>query len=349
MTKTKTIPALPDGIQALPPRARSAEVAARAGVSRATVSYVLNNRSDVTIPEPTRQRVLTAANDLGYRVNRTARALKTQQTGIIAYISAKLHHPLRTKMLFQMQQETERDGYELMIHTDPNRLDLDSADGIMVHGAFSIPQNVLSEAKARRKPVVLFGHHSGDGSVDTVHVDLGVGVRESAQHLLGQNCRRIAYLYVASSHGLPDDRAEIYKETMRVAGGQPEILWAEDETRHSARQAVLDYARTHPQGCPDGLLARTDDFAIAACRAVWDMGLTVGEDVKIVGCDGIEGTEYHYVPISTLVIPTDEVTHTAWQMIRQRLATPNLPIQRVTIVPPLVMRQSSLGKEELLP
>ncbi|MBC8138128.1 MAG: LacI family DNA-binding transcriptional regulator, partial [Fibrella sp.] len=94
----------------------STDVAHLAGVSRATVSYVFNGRRDgATVPAATRERILAVAESIGYRPNRTARALKTGRTNTIALWSASFATPYYASVLGHVQSLAQADGYEVVV------------------------------------------------------------------------------------------------------------------------------------------------------------------------------------------------------------------------------------------
>ena len=100
-----------------------------------------------------------------------------------------------------------------------------------------------------------------------------------------------------------------------MAGLTDEYIHMETDTRAGSRQTLVDYVGK--RGCPDGILCRDDETALGAYRAICDLGLRVGRDVLLVGCDGIQDTQYLECPLSTIVMPVPRMCELAWQFLRQ--------------------------------
>jgi DNA-binding LacI/PurR family transcriptional regulator len=319
----------------------SEEVARRAGVSRTTVSYVLNGRRDVSISATTRDRVLAVAREMGYQPNPAARALVTGRTGLIAFMASRLYTPSAAEVLHRVQEQVEGGGLNLIIVSSFARFDPRSVDGII---AFDSPAEVaafLGENPNLETPFVSMGpfHHEG---VDHVGVDLYDGARAALRHLLETGARRIAH--VAEIVGIPPDesrdpRTVAYREAMAEAGLATEYVIVSEAGRAAAREAIREYVARH--GCPDALFCRADLPAVGAYRGLRDLGIRVPDQVAIVGCNGIEETRYLEVPLSTIVQPFEEMCAASWRFLRSRMANPGLPRQSAVLQPVLEIRESS--------
>jgi LacI family transcriptional regulator len=319
-----------------------ADVAEVAGVSCTTVSYVISGRADVTIPEKTRRRVLQAAGQLGYSPNATARALATGRTQQVTLWANFAYTSYYARVGQFAQEEAARRRYQLLIrdfHQDlPLLGQIDPTtwltDGILCVDVWFLPRLQKDRQVRIDKPIVFMGSFS-DPEKDYVGVDLYQGAVAAVQHLLQAQPRRLAGLLA----GEPDPRWNAYLRVMREAGRQPELIPMPDETRQGNRQRLKAYIQE--KGCPDALFCHNDNVAIAAYRALCDLGIRVPEDVAIVGCDGIEETEYHACPISTIAQPVQEMCALAWQQLERRMRDPSAPLQKVMLPPRLVIRQSS--------
>ncbi len=130
---------------------------------------------------------------------------------------------------------------------------------------------------------------------------------------------------------------------MSTAGLSTEFIAVQPPTRAAARQTIVDYIRA--QGCPDAILCRNDDLAIGAYRAACDLGLEVGRDLLLVGCDGQEDTEYFPCPVSTIVFPIAEMCRLSWEFLESRMNGTDAPLGETTLEARLEIRQSSQKKE----
>jgi DNA-binding LacI/PurR family transcriptional regulator len=117
------------------------------------------------------------------------------------------------------------------------------------------------------------------------------------------------------------------------------MIKAENETRPRVPPALGQHIDKY--GCPDGLFCYNDDMAIAASRALYEMGLRVPDDVAIVGCNGTLETDYTTPRLSTIVQPIERMCAIAATFLKQRIADPSLPLQQIALQPHLEIRASS--------
>jgi DNA-binding LacI/PurR family transcriptional regulator len=319
---------------------RSVDVARLAGVSRTTVSYVLNGRTDVSIPDETRQRVLDAARELNYRPNLAARSLVMGRSGLVSIWlqeSSSIRH--QADVIQTLQPKLFTAGTESLIHrfsTDDSssRSNFDwQVDGIL---GYNLGQD--HERIPVTIPSVSFGsyHYS---KVDFVRVDLKTGVKTAMEHLISSGRKKIAYLVNQWGNHVGDDRFDGYTESVQSAGLETQYIVADIATMQKGRKAVLHALERGAKF--DSLMCFSDELAIGAYRALLDHNLSIPTDCAIVGVDGIEETEYFEVPISTVVQPIESMCLLAWDFLRNRLNDPKLPHQQITLPSHLVVRQSS--------
>lgn len=190
-------------------RITSKDVAKRAGVSQATVSYVLNNTSNQSISLQTRQKVLQVAEELHYYPDKTARRLRNQRTNCITIVMEKeISHPRYAETLQAIRDEMERHGYRMLLsrpnspssfHGLPTHLQdymEKQVDGILyVSADGESPDSLtLQEVKKHSIPFVAVDAMVEDPDIGTVDVDYGYGMKLAAEILLERGCRRFLYL-----------------------------------------------------------------------------------------------------------------------------------------------------------
>lgn len=329
-----------------PGRVRSVDVAKLADVSRTTVSYVLNGRTDVSIPEATRKRVLEAAATLGYRPNMAARALVSGRTRLISLWMAGTTIRLQSDVMKVLHDRLALDGHELVIKrvsaalpggdikTTPLAISDWACDGIL---AFNIIDD--DEEPKPGTPVVRLGvyvHRKGD----YVGVDLHDGSCQAFHHLVSRGRRKIAYLVNRWGNREGDARRDAYFESSAHFGFEPNVLVAERATKEAARKVV---SAAFVEGKRfDAIIAFSDEMAVGAYRAVLDAGRKVPDDVALIGCDGIDDLEYMDPPISSVVQPTEQMCTMAWDFMKNRLEDPGIADQQAILQANLVIRGSSL-------
>lgn len=326
------------------------QVAERAGVSDATVSRVLNN-ANVRIATETRQRITRIAKEMGYQPNRAAQALATGRTQTLAFWAANLRTTYYTELIGYTRQETIKHDYDLMISAaqiaadgslDTSKLMAWPVDGVLT---VDLPRGTipgLAGSLLWGKPFVNMGGYVNT-EADYVRLDFSAQALAAAQHLIDVGCKRVAYLvpdWFDWYRDIDDERLRGYETAIRNAGRDPEFILTHTEARGDVADILKSYILKH--GLPDGLFCFNDDMAIGAYRALRDLGLRIPEDVALVGCNGIEDTEYFDPPITTIVQPLAEMCAMAWCLLEKRIQNPSIPLQQVTIEARFRIRGSSL-------
>lgn len=319
------------------------QIARKLGVSRQLVAFALSGYPKVS--KASRERILAAARQMGYRPNPHALALRHQRTGIIALwipdqISTHYTHVARElgRLLKQARHELivsevgAADANQLLSHVP--------VDGICAVDASPAVQLRLESLKARSIPVVSVGTNASH-KMDCVQVDLLPGVREVMAHLLGSGFRRIAHATFVQEDDAQEGRRKGYTSAMREAGLNSEFIYypLSEQQRPITRQLIRNHIRAY--GRPEAIFCHSDDAALGIYRGLLDLGVRVPDDVALVGCDGIEDTEYLGCPLTTLVQPVAEMCAMAWQFLRQRIEVPESKPQHAVLKPVLAIRESA--------
>jgi len=327
------------------------DVAKEAGVSAATVSYVLNERTDVSIPESTRSRVLQAAQELKYQPNRLARALRTGHTRIVMLWASSLGSAYSAAIVHHLYEQLALSGYEMMI-ADPRQLPEQKLQlarlaewplaGVvaLAYPGYYIDAFVEMTSEAR-PPLVSIGYPCSD-KIDHVQLRLYSGAHKAMEHLISSGCQRLAYASHPEGVREGTPRKEAYETVMQRVGLRPEYIHIPSPSRQLAWEATLCFVETN--GHPDGIFCFNDDVAMGVLRALHDLDLAVPDDVALVGYDGIEESAYIEPPLSTVALPIPRMCELAWQFLQRRMEDPTIALQQTTLEPQLVVRKSSLRR-----
>ncbi|MGC8666913.1 MAG: LacI family DNA-binding transcriptional regulator [Chthonomonadales bacterium] len=318
-------------------------LAQQLGVSVSTVSRVLSGNRQAMVSEATARRVRQLAEELGYQPNRSARALVTGRSCTVALWMNDLYASFHAQVAHLVYTRLHSEGYEVLVRCMEQmpqalRTGHGHIDGIVAHDCAGALAVYLRQRARRWTPVVSMGGYVVR-HVDHVAVDLYAGAFAAVVHLHSIGCRRIAYLVNAESRQQGDARRDGYDAAARELQFATEYIIAVDQWRSSAREAIRTYAAT--RGLPDGLFCHNDEMAIGAYRGLCDLGVRVPTDVAIVGCDGIEDTEYLEVPITTVIQPLDEMCDSAWSLLKRRMAAPDAAVEGVVLQPILAIRAST--------
>lgn len=337
-----------DGEQS-PRRASIVDVARRAGVAVGTVSNVLN-RPDRVSPA-TRARVQAAVDALGFVRNASARRLRAGSIPTIGAVVLDIANPFFTEVARGVEDRLSDDDYTLMLASsdgDPERearylrlFESHGVQGVLVTPAGGDLSAVL-DARSRGVDVVLLDASAPDlpsVSVDDVH-----GGRLAAEHLLALGHRRIGFVDGPGTVRQYVDRRTGVLAALGAAGLSAEDVLVErtvpvlDAARGDAAVAAL---LADPGPRPTAIFCANDLAAIGALRALRRHGLSVPEDVAVVGYDDITVAAELAVPLTSVRQPTHELGRRAADLLLQRHADPDTPAEQVQFLPEIVVRRSS--------
>jgi DNA-binding LacI/PurR family transcriptional regulator len=296
-------------------RPTSFDIAALAGVSQPTVSRALSGNPSVS--EPTRARVLAAAEQLNYKVDKNASGLRRQQSRTLALLFFEEHsvdgaliNPFYLSMLGSMVRKCALRGYDLLIsfqqlssdwHVDYE--DSRKADGIILlgYGDYLQYQPLLERLIERGTHFVRWGSAGEIQIGATVSSDNEQGGFDATQHLLQEGRRKIAFIGTAEP-GYPEflDRWRGYCRALRASGNEPdEQLRADAEpSEESGRAAVAELISRGIEF--DAIFAASDVTAIGAMHALQKLGRAIPQEVAVVGFDDIPAASLSSPALSTV-------------------------------------------------
>ncbi len=334
-------------------RVTQRDIAEKLNISISTVSRVLNDLGDPYISEATKRNVINTAKELGYQPNKFARALATGKTQIISLLTYDVYPLYYAKVIHHVWRVTSLSNYELHIIETPREysqktISLDFAvDGIICFDNAEYLETIYDSIATSEKPIVSMGGGSYTTLTDYVGIEIGEAARQAVHHLASLGRDRVGYLAPAMWIKESDTRYQAYMQAINECGLEPEIIAVppglNDRHRSGGRSALSEYL-SNGKGCPGAIFCYNDELALGALRALYDHGKRVPEDIALVGCDGIEETEYHEPPISSIVMPLREMCELAWQFLQNRIENPDLPQQKTILKPKLVIRKSSAVK-----
>jgi len=329
------------------------DVARHAGVSKSTVSNVIRGAGKTS--DATRERVLGAIADVGYRPNAIARSLVRRRTTTVGILVGDLANPFYSELAKLVEQRLTAAGYATMIcntdgHATSERLRIESllehrATGIVML-QFSGEWPLADELHAQGIPMVVVS--CWEEASDCVCVDDAAGVRLAVEHLIELGHRRIAYL----SSGLVEpktDRArnDGYRHALRSAGipYEPELVvrWEEPAYLSSDRQFMLEVERLLAAPArPTAFMVSNDLVAIDLMETLEQLGLRVPADVSVVGFDDIALAGLARVSLTTVAQPREQLAELGSTIVLERIDTGDLhPLRQLRLEPALVVRGST--------
>lgn len=288
------------------------QVAAQAGVSTATVSYVLNGTGTVT--EATRQRVMAAVAELGYQPSHAARSLRGRSYTLglsLAPVPGRLADPAVAEVLASLADAAATRGYYLLLAAgEPS----DQADVCVrmartgrVEGVVLLDLQIEDErAQALCEaniPHVCAGPVGGSCQSPSVSVDGHGAARMAVEHLLQLGHRRIGLIQLPSEMADSEPRYNGYVEALEAAGAEAEpVLVVEAGRREEDGYQAMNELLGLPEA-PTAVLACSDELAFGAMHALYDAGRDVGNDVSLIGFDNVPLAAHTHPPLTTLRQP----------------------------------------------
>jgi LacI family repressor for deo operon, udp, cdd, tsx, nupC, and nupG len=305
------------------------DVSTAAGVSPATVSRVFN--APETVRAELRERVLAAANTLGYRPNVHARSLRTQRTRALGVVLPTLSNPVFAECLQGIAQAAAAAGYSIVPFTTGYRVAQEAhaanlllargVDALILCVANAARSAVLRRLRAAGSPYVLVYNRHASHPCVSVDGRAAVTTLVARLHALGHR-----HILMVSGPLAASDRAQQrhqgYLRGMAAAGLQPQLLEVPFLDGATERMAEYLAARQVLPQSPTAVVCSNDLLAIRCMRAAHQVGLRVPEDLSVTGFDGIGLGEDLTPALTTIAQPSSEIGQRSVELLVQALAGP---------------------------
>ena len=334
------------------------DVAKLAGVSRATVSYVLNGQTNgrVLISEETHKKVTQAIDELGYVPDASAQALRTGNTKNIGLIIPEMDNPHFWEHADGVEKEALASGYRLLLSSMElnveygedifKDLSRQRIDGLILMGPLinrsEKIQKTLHQFQKRRLPIVEISDNTNiDRHLDRVSSDYYLATKEVMAHLLSLGHRQIGFIYGVHGPFLGEDRLLPYQESLLAAGlpVKDELIIRCGATIQDGYQAAETLLQSSLR--PTALIAINDLLAIGGMRAAVDLGLKIPQDLSVVGYDDISFARYMVPRLTTVSKNAVGLGREAVKLLLARIQEPDRPQQTVNVPPRVIIREST--------
>ena len=326
------------------------EIAKLAGVSKATVSRVLND-SECGVGEQTRVRVKKIAEELGYSVEQTEKKKNVSFTRYIALILPDITNPFFADLAKSVEDSLRRKGYSLVLANTDFSEDNEAAQirELMVkrlEGILLVPSGIRAREEhdlPRRYqiPMVLMDRKlEGISDIPGVYSNNEYASVISCEHLIRKGARDIVFISGPLNVSTSIERFEGYKAVLAQHSipFRPEMCRHGSYTVESGYNAVLELARSGISY--SAILAANDLMALGALKAVREFGYRVPEDVQIIGFDNIEFSQYCEPSLSTMQQPTFDMGAKAVELLTGIIEKRD-PVQPERLIPKLLMRKTT--------
>lgn len=328
------------------------DVARLAGVSRGTVSNVLNHPKRV-VPA-TLERVLEAIDELGYVRNDAARSLAAGRSASLGFVIPNIENTLFVEMTYGAQRIARDAGLTVLLGNSADDHDqqdeyLDRFDEARVAGVLLAPMEESSDGirrmRAHGRPIVLLNYDPADHDCCAVLVDNEAVGYLAAQHLIDIGRTRIAFLAGHDDWQPVQDRRRGIRRAVESANADVELV--EVETNGLFVEHALPFAEeflASPQDTRvDAVIGVTDNLAYGFVERVTAQGASVPDDVAVVGCEGNRSAVRATVAVTTVGTSAVEMGASAARMLLEELESgPASHRHRTEVFPPeLVIRAST--------
>lgn len=321
-------------------------------MSRSTVSFVLNDVSDIAISDATRERVLEAARDIGYVPSAAARSLAS---GVSRTIGLVICHAEYIKVdafipraLYSLNEVCHERGYRVLIETVEDVSHPDAykelvhakqIDGLVVLNPRHDDQQLPSFIE-QGFPIVILGKLEMPAAC-WIDIDNEGAARLATRHLLDLGRTRVAHIpYGPAEYESVRARLKGYHEALAERGLEPDPRLVafgnfSAESGHDAMVAILAEAR------PDALFCGNDMVAFGAMRAAMDAGLAIPDDLAVVGFDDIPLAAFANPPLSTLSFPAEAIGRRAGRILLDMIQGTRPRERHAVLDVELIPRESS--------
>lgn len=324
------------------------DVARMAGVSVQTVSCVINGTGSIS--DETRKQVLAAVERLNYRRDPIARSMRTGQTSLIELLILDITNPVLATVANYVEAAAYRHNYSVVFHNvgrDAGREHafIESAatnrlyDGLIIVNAFD-HAHTFPFLKRSHIPTVLIDCLATP-TLPSVSMDNVQGAYVATAHAIEHGHRQIAHICGSRALEVARQREKGYLQALADYGLTYSLVEEVEGERWSyqsgylAMQRILQYPRR-----PTAVFVSSDQMAIGAYRALTQVGLSIPEDMSIIGFDDIEAAAFASPPLTTIRQPLEDLASQAVALLLKIRHDAYIEPPQILLPPELVIRQS---------
>ena len=305
-------------------RATSYDVARLAGVSQSAVSRVF--KSGASASKEMRERVMQAAEEVGYRPNAIARGLITQRSDMVAVITSRMTNLNFPELLVELTLAFSKQGIRVLLFTIERESETDlvldqvlqyRVDGVV--SAAMLTREQLAHFERAHIPVVFFNRRPSDCEVDVVRCDQVEGERRLVRELGNSGHREFAIISGPQDSVVSQERTQGALREIRELGlGHPKVVFGD----YSYESGIECFQAIVEGSMPDAIVAVNDVMAIGAIDAAREHGLHVPNDLSVVGFDGVGAARFAAYDLTTIEQPITRMTRAAVEMVLERIESP---------------------------
>lgn len=324
------------------------DIAAKARVSIATVSRVLNYDSTLSVTDETKKRIFKIAEDLDYK-KRKHKANAAQRIVFLHWgtENEELNDIYYMTMRTGVEERAEFHKIQLLKYLKEDVLDIPKdIDGIVIVG--HIFDEYLDQLKKITNNIVIIDAFYEVEGIDTVRTDFKKITKKALDHLINTGHKKIGFIggyetFHNTSSPIEDKREKYYRTYMEKKNMLNEdYIFIDDFSADSGYEQMKKAINTLKNDLPTAFYTGSDPIAIGALRALHEAGIEVPGKVSIIGVDDISISKYVYPALSTVRIETELMGETAIDLVMERILTGRKVAKKIYIESTLTIRDSSL-------
>jgi DNA-binding LacI/PurR family transcriptional regulator len=334
------------------------DVAKIAGVSKTTVSRVLNgNLNEVT--QETRERVLLTIDQMNYTPNALAKGLKTMRTHVIGMVLSDLQNPFWTGVLEGAEDACRTSGYHIMICNARNdwkqeadlinRLRIKQVDGIIVNPTMK-NHALFDDLIQDNYPLVSLNRRMRALPIETVVVDNIKGASMATEHLIRLGKKKIAII-VYNPEGISPrlERIEGYMQALNTYGidVNDSLIHIIEDKKYNAYHMVKQMMTGHER--PDAIFSTNNIMTLEILEAAKELQLKIPEDIALIGYDETIWSQHLDPPLTTVKQPTYEMGEVAAKRLFDLIASKERRTVNTHLLEPTLIIRQSCGFESRTP
>lgn len=327
-----------------------ADVARRAGVSRATVSLVC--RSSPLVADKTRLRVEEAMAAVDYVYNRGAAALRSSRSQLVGLVLPDLSNPVFAELVIGVESALDASGHHVFVAHSGESLSRQAellqhmlemrVDGLIISAATGTMPDALSAYHRSRTPVVQVLRRFDMDRLDYAGTENRTGVQRATEHLLALGHRRIAFLGSAVATSVNRERFEGYAHALQAANLAADPAYTVACAPHLDDAARATHSLLDLPAAPTALVCFSDVIAFGATLGLYQRGLEPGRDVSVIGFDDIPWSQNWRPALTSMAIAPRHIGHAAGLLLQRRLGDPDAVLES-SISDAVLMQRASTG------
>lgn len=327
------------------------DIADKIGVHPSTVSRVLNPKTRQMVTEEIAEKVLSAAEEMGYRPNLFALSLKTNRSFTVGVMVPDLTNPAFAPIIKGIDNVLEDHGYSVIVANTDNLIEKQQrciekfrerhVDGLIIATA-QRNDDIINDCQADGTPFVLAVRSSTDRSVSSVVSDENVGANMVISHLAQLGHRKIAHVAGPQFYSTGYERHQGFLKGMQNAGLEPDpelVAFCDAFTEEEGRRAT---SRLLAKGQKfTAIFAANDLLALGGYDELQANGIQCGKDISVVGFDDMPFADKFNPPLTTVHTPLIDVGAEAARILAEQISDPTIPPRTIKLKPDLIVRDST--------